>query len=222
VNYLAHGYRFLNDPQFLAGVSLPDWLSVVNRRVRVSAKRTAAAQAAPPAEAGEHFLRICDGIQQHHRDDNRFHRCELFMLLESRLAKEFRTNMPDPYDHRPGFLGHIVVELLLDAYLADQHSSLLEDYYSACDLISGESVQHAVNLIASRTTDRLVWFIEQFREARFLYDYMDNASLLMRINGVLRRVDLEVLEPVNTRVLGFGRELLSEHAAALLDHVESV
>ena len=221
MNYLSHGYRFLSDPQFLAGTALPDWLSVVNRRVRVTSKRTRAAQENPPGEADANFQRICEGIQQHHHDDDRFHRCELFMQLEGRLATEFRKNMPDPYDHRPGFLGHIVVELLLDAWLAEQNTTLLDDYYAACDVIPEDSVQSAVNLIASQSTDRLAYFIGRFREAKFLYDYMTDESLLMRVNGVLRRVGLEVLDPINTRALGFGRELLTEHAAALLQYVET-
>ena len=33
MNYFAHGVRFLEDPYFLAGTAVPDWLSVVDRRV---------------------------------------------------------------------------------------------------------------------------------------------------------------------------------------------
>ena len=35
MNYFAHGYRYIDRPWFLAGTALPDWLNVVDRRVRV-------------------------------------------------------------------------------------------------------------------------------------------------------------------------------------------
>ena len=34
MNYFGHGHRFIDNPFFLAGTAVPDWLSVVNRRVR--------------------------------------------------------------------------------------------------------------------------------------------------------------------------------------------
>ena len=34
MNYLAHAYRFLDQPLFVAGTALPDWMNVLNRRNR--------------------------------------------------------------------------------------------------------------------------------------------------------------------------------------------
>ena len=38
VNYVAHTYRFLDDPYFAAGTGVPDWLAVADRKVRVRRK----------------------------------------------------------------------------------------------------------------------------------------------------------------------------------------
>ena len=38
MNYFAHGYRFLDNPYFVAGTAVPDWLNVVNRKARVRSK----------------------------------------------------------------------------------------------------------------------------------------------------------------------------------------
>ena len=35
MNYFAHGYAFVDDPWFLAGTAVPDWLNVSDRGVRV-------------------------------------------------------------------------------------------------------------------------------------------------------------------------------------------
>ena len=38
MNYFAHGRTFIDDPYFLAGTAVPDWLCVVDRRVRARSK----------------------------------------------------------------------------------------------------------------------------------------------------------------------------------------
>jgi hypothetical protein len=38
MNYFTHALPHLRDPVFIAGTALPDWLSVVNRKVRLRPK----------------------------------------------------------------------------------------------------------------------------------------------------------------------------------------
>ena len=47
MNYFAHGHRFVDDPYFLAGTAVPDWLSVVDRKVRVRAAQRDASPTTP-------------------------------------------------------------------------------------------------------------------------------------------------------------------------------
>ena len=42
MNYFAHGRRFVEQPYVLAGTAVPDWLNVVDRKVRVRAQRALA------------------------------------------------------------------------------------------------------------------------------------------------------------------------------------
>lgn len=217
MNYLAHGFRYLGQPHFLAGTAVPDWLSVLNRRVRARARLVA-----PVVESTESDVvrEIGRGILQHHRDDDAFHRCEMFMRLEARLGGAFREHMPDPFDHRPGFLGHIVVELMLDAWLMAGHSTLLEQYYDALNLVSAEDVEEAVCLMTTRPPDGLARLVERFRSEQFLHDYRDDSKLLFRINQVLRRVRLAPVPDETVAVLAFARTLLEENGADLLAAAE--
>lgn len=217
MNYLAHGYRFLDRPLFLAGTAIPDWLSVVDRRVRARARLVHAVLAErPPARMQE----IGQGILQHHRDDDAFHRSALFMNLESQLSSRFREHMPDPFDHRPGFLGHIVVELMLDAHLIAADDSLLDRYYAALAEVPDQLVEDTVNRIAVKSTHRLAFFVRRFREERFLYDYQDDPRLLRRLNQVMHRVRLPPLTPDVIRVLAHARTLVQQSGNDLLQVVE--
>lgn len=216
MNYLSHGYRFFDDPLFMAGTAVPDWLSVVNRKVRTRKRLVT-----PVVEStdNEEIRRIGNGILQHHHDDDTFHRSEIFMGLEAKLGAEFRRHLPDKYDHRPGFLGHIVVELMLDATIAANHSDYLDRYYATMDLVDPELIQKTVNLMSTRKTDRLAWFIDRFRKERFLYDYVDDSGMFYRLNQVLTRVRLPHMPEDCLSVFPFARELLHVHWKSLLEYV---
>ncbi|MCA9035051.1 MAG: hypothetical protein KDA91_07975 [Planctomycetaceae bacterium] len=217
MNYLAHGYRFLDDPLFMAGTAVPDWLSVVDRRVRVRSRSLSRHMATVHPSDG----RLISGMLQHLADDDVFHRCPTFMMLESELGSLFRRTMPDPFDHRPGFLGHIVTELLLDAFIAENHPGVLKRYYCSMSNVVAEEVQRVVNLVATQSTAKLAWFIDRFREVQFLYDYLSDAGLAARLNQVLRRVTLPALEDEHTAAIRDARMLVREHGELLLSTVET-
>lgn len=216
MNYLSHGYRFFDQPLFLAGTVVPDWLSVVNRRVR--ARKRLILPVVHNTD-NEQIRQVGMGILQHHHDDDVFHRCALFMQLESQLAAEFRQHMPDRYDHRPGFLGHIVVELMLDSTISANHPTYLDRFYEAVGKADANLVQDAVNQMSVRKTDRLAWFIERFLQERFLYDYVDDSGMFFRLNQVLTRVRLPHMPDSCLQVLAFARELIHVHGQSLLDAV---
>ncbi len=218
MNYLSHGYRFLDNPLFLAGTAVPDWLSVVNRKVRA---RKRLVEPVVASTTSEDVRQIGLGILQHHQDDDTFHRCAPFQQLEGELGQEFRKHMPDKHDHRPGFLGHIVVELLLDEVLASRDETLLDRFYAAMELVDEAMIEAAVNQMSTSTTDQLAWFINRFREEKFLYDYANDQSLLMRLNQVLLRVKLPVMETELLVVLPIARKLVAERADLLLDTVSA-
>jgi len=216
MNYLAHGYRFLDSPLKLAGTAVPDWLSVVDRQVRIRTRRVnERLEALSPDDR-----QIAEGMLQHLRDDDVFHRSTPFMMLEAELGMRFRRIMPDRFDHRPAFLGHIVTELLLDSVISEQRPEVLDGYYNAMAEVSPLAVQNLVNHLASRSTDRLAEFIPKIHAARILYDYADDARLLGRLNQVLRRVTLPPLDEQSLNVLRDSRRLLRLHGFELLQAVE--
>jgi hypothetical protein len=189
VNYFAHGRRFVHDPYLLAGTAVPDWLSVADRRVRVRARRVAQWVDDPdPCVAA-----IARGVRQHQQDDDWFHRTRAFAELSAQFSAGIRRWLPRDDGFRPSFLGHILVEILLDAALIDEAPHHLDAYYQAVHSVDSQLVATIVNRMATRSTDRLPWLIELFRSERFLYDYRDDAKLLTRLNLIMRRVKLPTL-----------------------------
>ncbi len=190
---------------------------MVDRRVRVRSRKLKAVTGQFDDSTNE----VITGILQHLSDDDVFHRNPTFLMLESEIGRSFRRLMPDPYDHRPPFLGHIVTELMLDAWIAEQNPSILSQYYDAMRSVDEDFIQGTVNQVATQQTSQLAYFIRKFREIEFLYDYLDDERMLVRLNQVLHRVKLPVLEAECTNVLHDARTLLRSHGKSLLAAVET-
>jgi hypothetical protein len=212
MNYFTHGRHYLSDPYFLAGTSVPDWLSVVNRKSRARSKL-----AKPWIDHEDPVLSaVARGIVQHHHDDDWFHQTRAFAELSLYFTKEVRDRLPNDDGFRPSFLGHILVELLLDATLVEDDPRLLDAYYETMDALDAHAVATAVNQMVTQQTGMLAFFIPRFSAERFLYDYLDDGKLLFRLNNVMRRVKLPFLPDRLTEFFPEARRLVRERARELL------
>jgi hypothetical protein len=217
LNYLAHGYRFVDRPWFLAGTAIPDWLGAADRRVRVRSK-----QAEPfTHDADDRLAELASGILQHHADDAWFHETNAFVELSMKFTFAIRGHLPADDRFRPGFLGHISVELLLDSVLAARSPGRLDAYYQAVSQVDPETVQEFVNRMASGSTSRLARLIGLFKSERFLDDYATDDGLLMRLNHVMLRVGLETLPDSLLTFLAEAREVVTQRADELLTPSDS-
>ena len=212
MNYFAHGRDAIDDPYFLAGTAVPDWLGVVDRRMRVRSK------AARPfiKDDDPHVAALARGIVRHHRDDDRFHQTASFAELSWQFTTTVRDVLPRDDGLRPSFLGHILVELLLDAELILEDPDRLDAYYRVLDSLDPVVIQDGVNRMAGRPTERLASFIPRFSAERFLYDYVEDAKLLSRLNQVMRRVRLPLLPGQFCRILPEARRQVGLRKVELL------
>ena len=212
MNYFAHGRDFVHDPYFLAGTAVPDWLSVVDRRCRVRSR-----SAAPWADDPDpQIAAVARGVLRHLADDAWFHGSPAFGQLNLELSRLVREHLPADDGLRPHFLGHILVEILLDAALIAEEPAALDAYYAALDTVDGAVVQTAVNRMARSPVERLDAFVGLFSRERFLWDYLDDAKLLLRLNQVMRRVKLPRLPDSFVLVLAEARGRVALRQAELL------
>jgi hypothetical protein len=179
----------VDQPYFLAGTAAPDWMSVIDRRNRLRSKTAVQfVEDADPQVAA-----VARGIVQHHQDDAWFHQTAAFSELSLAFAVEVRDRLPGDEGFRPSFLGHILVELLLDACLAEEDPRRLDDYYAALRRLDPATAERAISQLAMQPTTRVAVLVPRFIEERFLYDYLEDGKLLSRLNHGMRRVGLPQL-----------------------------
>lgn len=211
MNYFAHGMRFVDRPWFLAGTALPDWLSLVNRRVRLRPKTLAPwADGSTTVEA-----ELAAGALQHLEDDRWFHKTLAFAEATARLTKLFRDYLGPGDNFRCGLIAHITTELILDAILIEKYPQRLEAYYDVLGQLDAKRLAQAVTRLAGVPVDMAPW-LPRFCETQFLRDYADSGRLAFRLNQVLRRIKLEPLPAGIEGPLTTARGIVTQYAPGLL------
>lgn len=218
MNYFAHGLPLLDDPYMLAGVSVPDWLSVVDRKVRARKKF-----AAPLTDHDDpKVAALAKGIVRHHDDDDWFHATAAFNELQWDFTVRVRDCLGEDRGLRPSFLGHILVELLLDASLIAEQPDRLDAYYDSLAKTDSTVIQQQIESMTGRRVPRLAEFVELFLRVRFLYDYLDDGKLLGRLNQVMSRVRLAEIPSAFAALLPGMREAVDQRRDELLHRDSAV
>lgn len=212
MNYLAHAYPYLDDPYFAVGTGVPDWLAVVDRRARVRRRHARAYVDDPEPRTAA----IAGGILRHLEDDERFHGSRTFSELSLELTVAARDVLDGETGLRPAFLGHLLVELLLDAAIYAGRPELLEGYYRVLDTVDAGFVEETVNRMAPWPTDRLAPLIRGFSARRILSEYAEDAKLLVCVNRVMRRLGLSPLPQGFGRILPEARRIVELRREELL------
>lgn len=213
MNYFAHALPFLDRPCFAVATGIPDWLTVCDRRVRLRSKHAIPfLDHADPTVAA-----VAGGVVQHLEDDAWFHATQAFVASWLELTAAARDALDGERGFRPSFLGHLLVEVLLDAALIADRPEALECYYALLDAAAPEQIQAAVNQMAPRPTSHLASLIEGFRQARILSDYAEDGTLMVRLNQIMGRVGCLPLPEDFVAILPDARRLVTERQDALLN-----
>ena len=215
MNYFAHALPFLNNAYLAAGSGVPDWLSAADRKVRVRMRHAEEFVDDPDPKIAS----IARGVRQHILDDSRFHGTRAFAELSLEFTATSRDVLDEDPGLRPSFLGHLLVEMLLDASLIAEEPGRLDQYYRLMDSVDPRLIEETVNRMASRTTEALALMISGFCRARILWDYLEDAKLFVRLNQVMRRVDLGRVPDHFQEILPEFRRKVDARKSELLDGI---
>ncbi|OYP29870.1 hypothetical protein [Rhodopirellula sp. MGV] len=212
MNFLSHAIPYLHQPLTAISTGVPDWLGVVDRKIRARQKNASEALQSDDLAT----VQVAQGILHHIQDDRWFHQTAAFVELNLQLAVTLRDQLPGDRGFRPMFVGHILIEIFLDAFWIRDDEDIARRYYAAVESSSHALLENCVNTITGKPTDRLAAVIERFCQARFLYDYLDDERLLMRLNQVMKRVRLAELPHSILPWLHDARDLVESRRTGLL------
>lgn len=213
MNFFSHAHRFLGDgPHFLAGLAIPDWLTMVDRSVRIRRGRAADWV----AHSDPDFASVARGIVQHVDDDRWFHETEAFAQTHIEFTQQIARLAGNDSRFRPYFVAHVTIEMLLDAVLTENAPEQLAEYYGLIASLDGSKIERIVNRMATRTTANLALFLPRYVQEAFVFDYLRDDGLAYRLNRILRRLGMSELPPTFTEWLAEARGIVRERNRALL------
>jgi hypothetical protein len=211
LNYLAHGYRFVDRPWALVGTAVPDLMTVADRRRRLRRQDVPA----PPEGMDRASADLAEGLHAHFHDDSWFHATPAFTEVTETLAVILRQ-ASGAQRIRASTLGHIGMEMLLDAELMRRDPALLRAYTLAFDRVDPNGVAERVGRWARRPPLVLHRVMRFVRGASFLGSYADDHGFVLRLGQVARRARLGPLPETLTDEVPGMRALVRERADDLL------
>ncbi len=213
MNCFSHALPSLDNAYVAAGSCIPDWLGAADRKCRARERK-----ATPFIEHEDPIVAaVAQGIVNHHQDDHWFHTNTTFQQMNIKFAVEIRELLDKERGMRTGFVGHVLIELFLDAWLHKRFPGKLEYYYEQLETIDPEKTQAVVNLFSSNKTDKLAGAIRRVIKDRYLFDYSENSTTLYRINRVLKHIGLEKIDDRILPWMVTARERVYDQVPDLLD-----
>lgn len=144
---------------------------------------------------------LAAGVRRHYRDDDWFHASEAFLRASAEATQRIAATPDYAPALRGWFLGHVLVEMLVDRCLIRAEPSRLDDYYAALESIDRDWLLNTAQPWLTGPATRLGLYFDGFRAHRYLYGYLDDEGLFRRLRGLARRVGLPALPGSLARAL---------------------
>ena len=190
MNFIAHYFLDRHRPEshFAVGAATPDLLSIYNSRLRIKQHHIKKLEQQELSEMESIFA---EGVYRHFLADKVFHSSEFFQSETQHLSARLKEDLSHTEIHRKYFIAHVLLELLLDKVIIQDHPGILEDYYDHYGEIQLNDVRMATEKIATHPLPKYEEFLDKFRKNRFLFKYKAYDHIIYVLSRIMLRVGIE-------------------------------
>lgn len=190
MNFISHYYfdRGQAESLFFVGVSTPDLVANFNRGIRLKRARLPLIM---ENEASEAQINFYNGILRHFEVDRLFHSSTFFKEETHLIAAILKEHFGAPQIEKSFFVAHILLELILDRLLINQHNDILYSFYSHFKQKEVLTLVRFTEWACKRTLPGYDQFLTRFAERKFLYNYSDWQFLIEVMENLLRKVGIQ-------------------------------
>jgi len=188
MNLVAHFYldRDLVNSYFTVGAATPDLLSIYNSSLRIKARHLRLLSEEDLGKITPPFL---DGLNRHFFADGIFHTSPTFHASTKRISTMLEEYFPDLEVKRKFFVGHILLELLLDKVLINLNPGILESYYGHFEALQPfRDIQRSIEIAVGHPVPNYETYLTKFLRKKWLYAYADAEHIAWILKRILRRV----------------------------------
>lgn len=198
MNLVAHYYldRDLVNSYFAVGAATPDLLSIYNSQLRIKQRHLLKLS---EDEAGRITPPFLNGLQRHFFADGIFHDSPIFQRETKRISNMLVQYFPDIAIQRKFFIGHILLELMLDKVLIKLHPGILETYYGHFEALQPfRDIRRSLEIALNHQLPNYEAYLTRFLRRKFLYHYADPQHIAWILRRILRRVRIRDTEYVQS------------------------
>jgi hypothetical protein len=149
----------------------------------------------------EEHRQIHAGCMAHYAADKKFHSSDFF----EHYCEAFKSHLKvAPFSdgfQRRWFLAHILFEMMIDRLLVKHIVGLCRTYYSGLDEIEPSILGEFLELNQAKNPDELLRNFNHFRNAKYIFQYIDNNTLVYSLSRVLQYVGVSVMSIEDKLVL---------------------
>lgn len=183
MNFLAH-YFFdgvNNAPPYNLGTVLPDLMGMVRRGWKLAYK-----DLHKPFDPLQQA--IAEGVIAHLQMDEWFHKTSFFQAGREKVKLTLLNAGIQFPPHRPGFLAHIMLELLLDRLIIKHYPKVVSNFYQELEQVEMATIRTFFHAAGQPFDEHFPGFFSKFLEKRFVFRYADDQQLLKALNSIGQRV----------------------------------
>jgi len=211
MNFLSHFYldQHVDDSLYIVGIATPDLLSIFDSNVRLKERKLPI-----PMEnsATPEQLSIYNGALRHFHVDRIFHSSDFFHKETQLISRLLKAEFKDPPIHRGFFIGHILLELVMDRILVQKDINLVHRYYTHFEKFGVKLMEQKTEWLCRRPLPGYDAFLVRFIERKHLHYYKDWDFL----KDILRRM-LNYVQIDNTQFIDHPAfiEIMEKYQAGL-------
>lgn len=198
MNLVAHYHldRDLVNSFFTVGAATPDLLSIYNSHLRIKERHL---KKLSEDERGRITPPFLAGLQRHFFADGVFHTSPLFTRETKHISNMLEAYFPDLEIQRKFFIGHILLELMIDKVLINLHPGILESYYGHFEsLLPFRDIKRSLEIAVGHELPNYEAYLKRFLRRKFLYHYADPQHIAWILRRILRRVRIRDTEYVQS------------------------
>lgn len=197
MNFVSHYYldRHRSEaPHFFLGVITPDLVGIFDRGIKLK-RHTLPEISAENLSLPE--LGFYKGVMRHFEADAVFHTSDFFLQETRELGLRLREVFDEKTLPRSYFLAHILLELLLDKILIQEHPEILPEFYASLGSIPYQQQRELSEWVCKTPMNRYQAYLMRFNERQYLYDYAEWRHILFVMRRILDKVRINTGETLH-------------------------
>ena len=177
MNYLSHFYidQKPDNHYFNVGLLLPDF---ARNHVTIFPKLASFDK--------EEHSQIHAGCMAHYAADKKFHSSDFFEHYTEAFKIHLKAAPFSDSFQRRWFLAHILFEMMIDRLLVKHIDGLCKTYYKGLDEVEQIVLGEFLLLNQAKNPDELLRNFNHFRNAKYIFQYIDNNTLVYSLSRVLQ------------------------------------